>query len=88
MTRPQQQRGQMPALQRINQSTTEVVNELGWLKQNSPSLKARRQAGKAILSFELGEAYAEKAINFHEQKETQSEEYGKQRQKGRFQETT
>lgn len=72
---------QMPAIQRIQEKTNPVVEELSWIKSNSPSTKARRQAGKAILSFELGEVYAEKAYNFHEQKEQQSEEYNSRQSK-------
>ena len=64
----------MPAMKRINESTTSVVNELSWIKENSPSTRARNQAGKAILSFETGEIYSEKAFTLHELKESQSEE--------------
>lgn len=79
------QRGQsMPAIQRIQQNNDPVIQELYWLKNNSQSVKARRQAGKAILSFELGETYAEKAVSFHELKEGQAEEYNKQQKQRRF----
>jgi hypothetical protein len=64
----------MPAVQRINQSLEPVYEQLEWIKGKSPSVKARKQAGKALLQFEIGEDYAEKAITFHELKESQTEE--------------
>jgi hypothetical protein len=70
----QKQKTSMPAIQRINQTTSPVIDELSWILENSPSIKARRQAGKAILQFQLGQDYAERAYTFHDLKESQTEE--------------
>jgi hypothetical protein len=69
MNRPQTLRGVSPAAQRINQTVSPVIQELQWIKDNSTSVKAVNQAGRAMLSYEIAERYADKAFTFHAKKE-------------------
>ena len=92
MNRPQTQKGVSPATQRISQTVSPIIQELQWIKDNSPSVKAVNQAGRAMLSYEIAERYADKAFVFHAKKEEKQLEQqetssGKQRYRTqRFQE--